>query len=138
MQYYREERSLGELFSDLVQDSRRLVNQEIALAKVEMSEKAAQAARGVAFVAVGGFIVYAGFLALMAAAIIGLSDLLPWWLSALVVGLVVAVIGYFLIQRGRDNLKGENLAPRQTMASLQEDKEFVKEQVSGNGRNYPS
>jgi hypothetical protein len=134
MHYSRPDRSLGELLSDLGQYASTLVSQEIALAKAEMSEKASQAAKGAGYMAAGSLIAYAGFLAILAAVIIGLSELIPAWLAALLVGVVVAGVGYFLIQQGRENLKGENLAPRQTIASLQEDKEWVKEEVSGNGR----
>jgi hypothetical protein len=50
------------------------------------------------------------------------------WLSALIVGLVVVGIGYLLIQRGLTALKQIDPTPRQTIQTLQEDKEWVKEQ----------
>ena len=53
----------------------------------------------------------------------------PLWLSALVVGAIVAVIGYVLVQRGLSALRHEDLAPRQTIESLKEDTQWAKEQV---------
>jgi hypothetical protein len=66
----------------------------------------------------------------LAALIIGLASAgLPWWVAALLVGVIVAGIGYGLIQRGLTALKREDLAPRRTLESLQEDAHWAKEQV---------
>jgi hypothetical protein len=131
MQERRDEPSLGELFADLARNTTTLVRQEVELAKTEMSQKAARVGKDVAFLAIGGAVLYAGFLTLLAALIIGLGQLgLPWWLSALLVGLVVAAVGGFLIQQGLTALRRENLAPQQTIATLKEDAEWAKEQTS--------
>lgn len=124
-----DSRSLGELLSDLTNDFSTLFRKEITLAKVEMTEKATEVIKSVAMLAVGGFIAYAGFLALLAAAILGLAFVVSWWLSALIVGLVVLLIGYILVQSGMNKLKSENLTPHHTKESLQEDAEWAKEQV---------
>ena len=130
MQEPKQERSLGELFADLTRETSTLVRQEVNLAKTEMTQKAGRVGKDVGFLAIGGAIAYAGLLAILAAIIIALADLgLPWWLSALLVGLVVAAIGYFLIQRGRNALKQEDLAPTQTIETLKEDAEWMKEQT---------
>jgi len=130
MQQSKDERSLGELFGDLARDMGTLVSQEITLARTEMTAKASRVGKDIAFLAVGGMIAYAGLLAIIAAAILLLgSNGVPWWLSALIVGLVVAGIGYFLVQRGLSALKREDLTPRQTIESLKEDTQWAKEQV---------
>jgi len=51
------------------------------------------------------------------------------WLSALIVGVVVAAVGYALIQKGRDTLKRDNLAPKQAIETLKEDAEWAKQQT---------
>jgi hypothetical protein len=51
------------------------------------------------------------------------------WVSALIIGIIVALVGYLLIQKGRNDLKAENLKPQQTAASLRENKEWLQEQV---------
>ncbi|MDI3341236.1 MAG: phage holin family protein [Sphaerobacter sp.] len=129
MEQSRDDRSLGELFSELSRQTSTLVRQEVALAKSELSQTAGQVGKNVAFLAVGGAVVYAGVLAVLAAIIILLAEVLPWWLSALLVGIVVAAIGYFLIDRGRAQLKRAQLAPQQTMESLKENREWLKEQA---------
>jgi hypothetical protein len=125
----RDERSLGELFSELTEGISTLVRQEIALASTEMSHKASRVGEQVAYLVAGGAVAYAGFLAIVAAVIAILDLFLPLWLSALIVGAVVALVGYLLVQRGLSALKNLDLAPRQTIETLQEAGELVKEQT---------
>lgn len=130
MQERKDDRSLGELFAELARETSTLVRQEMGLARAEMTQKATRVGKDVAFLAIGGAVAYAGVLALLAAVILGLAALgLPAWLAALIVGLVVVVVGYVLVQRGRDALKREDLAPRQTVETLKEDVAWAKEQV---------
>lgn len=125
------DKSLGELFADLSRETSTLVRQEVELAKTEMSKKAAEVGKDVGFLAAGGMVAYAGFLALIAAAIIALGQLgLPWWISAALVGLVVAGIGGYLVMQGLTNLKNISLAPTQTLETLQEDAQWAKSQTS--------
>ena len=126
----KAERSLGELFGELTREITTLVRQEIALATTEMSQKASTVAKNVAYLAVGGLVAYAGLLAVVAAVILALGNFIPMWLSALVVGLVVAGIGYMLVQQGITAFKRADLAPRQTMETLKEDAEWAKQQMS--------
>ncbi len=112
MQEGRDDRSLGELFSELSQETTTLVRQEMNLAKAEMSQKASRVGKDVGFLAAGGAVAYAGLLAILAGVIALLGLIIPLWLSALLVGLVVAGVGYFLVRRGLDALKQEDLAPR--------------------------
>jgi hypothetical protein len=126
----RTDLSLGELFGDLTRDMSALVRQEVQLAKTEMTQKASKAGKDIASMAVGGAIAYAGFLVLLAALVIVLGTVgVPWWLSALLVGLVVVGVGALLIMRGRDALKQADLTPRQTIETIKEDAEWAKEQA---------
>lgn len=130
MQQTNDERSLGELFGDLARDMGTLVSQELALARTELTEKAARVGKEIAMLAVGGLVAYAGLLAIIAAVIVLIADRgVPLWVSALAVGLVVAGIGYLLVQRGLSALKHEDLAPRQTIQSIKEDTQWAKEQI---------
>lgn len=127
MQHRTDDRSLGDLFAELSRETTTLLRQEISLATTEISQKASRAGKDVGFLAVGGAVVYAGVLAILAAIIVGLGQAgLPWWLSALIVGVVVAAIGAALIWRGLDNLKHEDMAPRQTMDTIKGDIDALK------------
>jgi len=129
MERQRDERSLGELFAELARETSSLVRQEVALAKTEVTQKASLVGRDVGRIGIGGAIAYAGLLALIGAVILILGLFLPLWLSALIVGLVVAGIGYALIQQGISALKRAELTPRQTIETLKEDAEWAKEQT---------
>lgn len=125
----KDDRSLGELFSELAQETSTLVRQEVDLAKTEMGEKASRVGKDVGFLAAGGVLAYAGLLAILAAVIVVLDTFLPLWLAALLVGLVVVGIGYFLIKKGLDALKREDVAPRTTIETLKEDGQWIKDQT---------
>lgn len=131
MQPNKQDRSLGELFGDLSRETGELIRKEVTLARTEMTQHLSKAGKDVGSLAVGGAIAYAGFLALLAALIIGLGQLgLAWWLSALIVGIVVAGIGYFLVRKGLDALKREDMTPRATADTIKEDVEWAKRQMS--------
>ena len=130
MQERKDERSLGELFGDLAKETSDLVRQEVQLAKTEMTQKVSAVGKDAGMIAAGGFVAYAGFLALVATLIIALGQLgLPWWLSALIVGVVVAAVGYLLIQKGINAIKHMNMAPQQTIQTIKEDRQWASEQM---------
>jgi len=129
MQQRKENLSLGELFANLSRETTTLVRQEIQLAKTEMTQKASRLGKDIGFLVVGGAVIYAGVLAILAALIMLLAMVIPAWLSALVVGGIVAGIGYGMVQKGREALTREDLAPRQTVEELKESAEWAKEQT---------
>ena len=130
MQGPRDDRSLGELFSELAQETSSLMRQEVTLAKTEMTQKASTAGRHIGILAAGGAVAYAGLLAILAGIIALLNNVMPLWLSALLVGIVVAVVGYLLVRRALDALKREDFAPRETIETLKEDQRWAKDQTS--------
>ena len=131
MAQLRDERSLGDLFSDLSRETTTLVRQEVQLAKAELTQSATEAARGIGMLVAGGAVAYAGLLFLLLAIVFGLIQA-GWdpWLSALAVGVVVVAIGAVLVLRARESLKPANLAPRRTVETLKEDQEWAKEQIT--------
>jgi hypothetical protein len=130
---FKDERSFGQLLADLTNESRALVRNEIDLAKAEISEKVTQVGLGIAALAAGGLVLFAGFLVLLDAAVFGLAKLLePYgWpaLAALIVAVATMIIGLIILMIGRSSLKSTNLAPRRTTESLRRDTQMVKEQV---------
>jgi formate hydrogenlyase subunit 3/multisubunit Na+/H+ antiporter MnhD subunit len=129
-----QNRSLFALFSDLWRETSTLVHKEAELAKAEMSEKVSQVSTGMAELAVGGLIIFAGFIVLLIALSNGLMHLLPEeqadWLAPLIVGAVVMVFGFIAVMRGRSNMRPESLAPERTMESLRRDAQMMKEHAS--------
>jgi predicted phage tail protein len=127
----REERSLGELFGQLSQDMSLLFRQEIQLARAEMTEKISQLTANLISVIAGGFVAYVGALAIVAALILALHELadVSPWVSALIVGAVLATAGYAMLNRGLKELKRVDLAPRRTVENLKEDMQAIKDDV---------
>jgi hypothetical protein len=126
----KEDRSIGELFSELANETSTLIRQEVALAQTEMTAKLTTAGKNAAFVAAGGAVGFAAFLALLAAVVAGLSYFMPIWLSALIVAVVVGAVAFYLISSSLAALKGANLAPNETVSTLKEDARWLKNQVS--------
>ena len=122
----RNDRSLGSLFSDLTRESVDLVRKEIALARSEMSQNISSAQTGLTSVAIGAAVLLAGLFILLQALVAGVAMLLPPerapWLAPLIVGVVVALIGYAMLKGGSSKLKADNLMPYKTMDSLKRDK----------------
>ena len=126
----RAHRPVAALLSDLAGETSILVRQEIALFKGELSEKLARAGLGAGALAAGGLIAFSGWLALVAAAILGLSHVLASWLSALIIGVLVIAIGAGLVLFGKSRLNADALVPHRTLNSLREDETWIRDQVS--------
>lgn len=131
------ERSIGTLLTDLTGNLTGIIKDEIELAKLELSHKLSTFVTGLASLVAGGAVLYAGFLVLLAALCVGLGEFLAqWnvgpWVSPLIVGLVVVVIGFVLVQKGRANLAGNDLMPSRTIHSLTADVSHEKASLSRN------
>jgi hypothetical protein len=124
-----DDRSLGDLLAELSRETGQLVRKEIELATTEMTIKARKAGRDGAMMAAGGALLHAALLILLAALVIALAQLgVTPWLSALIVGLLTAGIGYMLVNRGRASMRQTSLAPTRTMESLKEDARWTTRQ----------
>ncbi|HUF28530.1 MAG TPA: phage holin family protein [Gemmatimonadaceae bacterium] len=126
-------RGVGALLRELAEGSATLVRKELALAKLELATAAKSIGRGTALVATGGVLALLGALALIAGLILLAGD--QWlrdryWLAALIVTLIAGAAAALLARRGAHLLSPKTLAPRQTVATLKEDKEWLKRQLT--------
>jgi Putative Actinobacterial Holin-X, holin superfamily III len=135
---HHDGRSLTDLMAELRDEALTLVRQEVALAKTEMSEKAARVGRNSAYLAAGGLVAYMGLGILLLAAVVGLylglvalglTHATAGWLSPLIVGAIVALIGYVFVQKAISTLKRETVVPERTVESIKADKNWMKEKV---------
>lgn len=127
---HNPELSLGALFTDLSSDLSTLVRQEIELARTETTEKVSKAVRSAGMLVVGGLVAYAGVIVVLIAIAILLGAIMPYWLSALIVGVVVLIIGAVMANSGKNKLANLNVVPEKTVATLKEDARWAKEQLS--------
>jgi hypothetical protein len=72
------DRSIAELFSELSRETTVLLRQEVQLAKAEMTRKASRVGKNVGFLVIGGVVAFTGVLALVAAGIILLGQVIPY------------------------------------------------------------
>ena len=124
-----DNRPLGDLFGDLASDMSNLVRQEVALAKLEVTQKAKYLGRNVGYLVVGGAVAYAGLLAVIAAIIMLLDRYMPAWGAALLVGVVVALVAWLMIGKAVSALQQADLTPRETVETLKEDATWMKQQI---------
>ncbi len=130
MQLQKDERSLGELFSELAAETGTLVRQEVALAQAEVTAKATRVGKNVGYLAIGGAVGYAAMLSILAGVVLGLSYFMPAWIAAVLVGLVVGAVAFFVISSALEELKNTNLKPEESVESIKEDAQWLKNQVS--------
>ena len=124
------ERPLSEVAQDLTRDLSLLVRQEVELAKSEMAQKGRVAAPGLGMIGAAGVVGLMAAGALTAFLILALSIVLDEWLSALIVGVVLAGAAYVLAKRGKERVEvaGPPL-PEQTIETVKEDVEWAKTQA---------
>jgi uncharacterized membrane protein YqjE len=126
------DRSLGELVSEMSSDLSALIRKEIELARVELKDEARQAAKAGGMLGGGAFVGYLAALLLSLSLAWGLNDAFDnaGWLGFLIVGALYAIASGALLAQGRNKLKEFNPVPEQTVETLKEDVQWVKEQKS--------
>lgn len=127
-------RSLTALLVALAEQVSALVRGEIRLLKAEAREKLRQAVGAAVAVALAVLVVFAGFLVLLAAAVMGLSRLLPppWaepWIAALIVATAVLLAGFAMLAKARSDLSARGLSLTRTARNLQADEALVKDHL---------
>lgn len=123
-------RSVPDLLGDLVEQSSSLVRKEVALARAEMSEKVSQIGTAAMSVGIAAALLLAAVIVLLQAlvALLVRFGMQPW-AAGLIVGVVMAGIGYVLLQGGLKRMKAANLTPERTAHQVSKDAAVVKEAV---------
>ncbi|HEX5945488.1 MAG TPA: phage holin family protein [Acidimicrobiales bacterium] len=123
--------SVGELVKRAASQTAELVRKEIQLGQLEIKDKGRRAGKGVGLLGGAGLVAFYGGAALIAAAVLGLAEAVDPWLSALIVGLILLVIAAVVGLVGKKTTTAAlPPKPEQTMASVHDDIEHVKEQTS--------
>lgn len=117
---------VGALLRELAHEVPSLLTKEIALAKSEARESMRATKAGVAAVATGGAVAMAGLIVLIFAAVYALATVMAMWLSALIVGAAVMLIGYVMVQAGKKKFEAESLRPNRTIDSLHKDRDAIR------------
>ena len=130
------EPSLGDLLSQLSTETTALVKQEVRLAKVEARQEITEASKGVGAALAGGAVAYTGLIAIVIGLGWGLGELFGdgltddlIWLGIVIVGVLVAIIGYVMLKKGLDQLKALSPPLDTTTQTLKEDKQWIKQET---------
>jgi hypothetical protein len=124
------EPSTGELVGQAAEQISRLVRDELALAKAEMTEKGKKAGVGAGLLGGGGLVALYGVAALLAAVVLGLAEAMPPWLAALIVAVVLFAVAGVLAMSGRKQVKQATPpVPEETVRSVKADIDEVKERA---------
>jgi uncharacterized membrane protein len=120
-------RSLAALISDLPRLVVALLKAELANLKAEFAGKAKHAGVGIGLLVAALGCLFFALGVLVAAAILGLSLVLPAWLSALIVFVALLIIAGILALVAVSSFKRmQGVAPTRTMDSIKEDTEALK------------
>ena len=133
-----DSRPLPELIGGLASDISGLFRKEIELAKTEASEKLSQTTNALVLLGAGAVlglgalgVVLAAIVTALAAFLVdrGMGPTGANSLAAAIVGIIIAIVAWLLVSRGRNGLKASNLKMDRTAASLQRDAAVVKERL---------
>ena len=124
------ERSTGDLVKLVSERASVLVRDELKLAQLEMTRKGKQFGVGAGMISGGGLIALYGVGCLIACAVLAISEALPAWLSALIVGLVLLAVAGITAQAGKRRMKkAVPPVPVETVDSVKADVEEIKERA---------
>jgi uncharacterized membrane protein YqjE len=130
-----EKDSTGDLFRRLSDDASKLVRQEVALAKAELSEKGKQAGVGAGMFGGAGVAGLLALGALTACLILALDEVMVDWLAALVITVIWAAIAAVLGLRGKQKVdEAGPPQPEETIETLKEDVQWAKSQARSDTR----
>jgi hypothetical protein len=125
-----DDRSLGEVFSDLSSDLSTLMKQELELAKVELKQEVGQAGKGAGLLGGAGLAGWFVLLFLSVALMFLLDNWLPIEAAALINAGVWAVVCGALALIGRKELREANPQLPKTQQTLKEDVQWARAQKS--------
>ena len=123
-----EDASTGRLIGQLTEQVSRLVRDEARLAQAEMTQKAKRLGVGAGLFGGAGLVGFLGLCVLVATAVLALDVVLPAWLAALIVAVVLfAVAGVLALIGKKDVQQGTPPVPTEAIASTKADIATVKE-----------
>jgi len=136
---WEEETPVGELFRQLADDATTLIRQEVALGKAELRETARALGRDATKFGVAAALGLLGALAATAFLIVGLGALLGnYWLSSLIVAVVLLGIAAILGRNAMSDLKAREMKPARTIETLRADARWAKQEAAEVKREWKS
>jgi hypothetical protein len=121
------EPTLGALVHDMTSQLSTLIRDEIRLAQAEMTQKGKQAGVGIGLFGAAGILGLFGFGVLITTIILALDLVMPAWLAALIVAVVLFAAAGIAALKGKRNVsKATPVKPEGAIEGLKEDVATVK------------
>lgn len=134
----RDSRSIAGLLRELRDEAMTLVQKEMALARTEISEKVTEAQHAITTSVGGAAMLLAGLftlaMALSAALYVAMiafeiTPAISLWAAPLIVGVVIALIGYGMVSRAKKVTRAEHWRPERTERSVRETKQWAERKM---------
>ncbi len=119
------ERPISTVLHDIVGNVQEIVRSEVRLAKTELREELAKSRSAGVLLGAGALMLTFSALFLLLAAVYALSNVMPAWAAALLVGVIVGVIAAVCCGLGIKRFKAVR-APPKTVATMKENVEWAK------------
>lgn len=125
------DRSIGTIVKELMENISTLFRSEIALLKWELKDTAVKLGGGAAFFAGAVFVALVGVGFVFVTIVLGLVALgVPAWLSALIVTVVLFVTAGVLALLGKKKFAAAQFVPRESMEKLKSDIDTLKADIA--------
>ena len=124
-----EDASIADLLRQLVEDGNHLVRTEIRLAKAEVRDNLASAAKGGVGIGLGAVLLLGAVFTLLGAAVAFLTPVVGAGWAAVIVGAAALLIGGVMIAGGVRKLSASSMVPDRTLQSVKQDAETIRGSV---------
>jgi uncharacterized membrane protein YqjE len=136
----QDDPSLGDLLKRLSDDTGDLLSKEVALAKAELKESAANIGKGAVKLGIALMFGLTGAIALTAFLIIALGGVTGgrYGTWALVIGVIEVIIAAVAANGARKAMRPSEIKPEETLETLREDKSWAKHEMKDLKREITS
>lgn len=125
----RRDRSLADVFEDILKNVQEIIRAEVRLARVEIQEEAARAISSVVWV-VAGVVTAAFAVAFVLWAITYAIGLVwPMWAASLIVAVLLAIAAAVLLRAGKARFKRVSPTPERTLETMKENVAWVRQSI---------
>ncbi|HAC49303.1 hypothetical protein A3753_00535 [Sulfitobacter sp. HI0082] len=121
-------KSAGSLLTEALSHVSSLMRKEVDLARAEVNENLKHAGVAIGLI-VGAVVVALTALNVLSAALVAAlteAGIAAGW-SAVIVGVLLAIVAYVMVQKGTNDLKLSSLAPTRTAKNVKRDAATMKE-----------
>jgi len=124
-----QDRSIAEIFQDIVRNLQEIVRSEIRLAKTELGEEAGKAKQSAMWLGAGAVTGLFAILFILLTVASALAIVVPQWAAVLIVGVVLTIAAFALLSVGKRQLSLLHPAPERTVETIKENVEWAKQQI---------